>query len=111
MNSDYYVQVGDKPKITEHIPGDLTKSGASVTFSMKPVVARGEVTVDDVSVSVSDEDYYHYDDETEVSYTLSASDTSEEGDYLAEFEATYADGEKLSFPQGRYYYISVAEDI
>lgn len=111
MSSDYYIQVGDKPEITEHIDGDLTKDGASVAFSMKPVVARGAVTVDKATVSVSDEDYDASEDETEVSYTLDSADTAESGDYLAEFEASYADGRQLSFPQGRYYYISISEDI
>lgn len=111
MNSDYYIQVGDKPEISDKIDGDLTESGANVTFSMKPVVARGTITVDKASVSVADEDYDPSEDETEVSYTLDSADTAESGDYLAEFEATYADGRQLSFPRGRYYYISVSEDV
>jgi len=111
MTSDYYIQSGDAPTISDELPGNLTQSGASVTFSMRPVVARGDVTIDDATVTISDDDYDGEADETTVEYTLDASDTSESGDYVAEFEATYADGEILSFPRGRYYYISISEDV
>lgn len=111
MNSDYYIKTGDAPEISADLPGNLAESGASVTFSMKPVVARGTKTVDAQTVSVSDGDYDGEADETSVSYTLSSSDTSEAGDYLAEFEATYADGEIISYPRGRYFYISISEDV
>lgn len=111
MTSDYYIRTGDAPEISDELDGNLTESGASVTFSMKPVVARGEVTVDSANVDVPDGAYDGEKDITEVSYTLSASDTSEEGDYLAEFEANYADGRTRSYPKGRYYFISVEEDL
>lgn len=109
MNNTYDIRTGDAPEITEYVDGNVTLSGASVTFSMKPVVARGEVTVDSQDAVV--EEYDGERDVTKVSYTLSSSDTSEEGDYLAEFEVTYADGEVISYPRGRYYFISIEEDI
>lgn len=105
----YTIKTGDAPKIVDYLDGNLTLSGASVAFSMKPVVARGTVTVDSQNVTI-----HEYDGErdvTKVSYTLNSADTSEKGDYLAEFEATYDDGEVLTFPRGRYYFISIESEV
>lgn len=110
-NVDYYFKVDDEPTITEELPGNLTLSGASVVFNMKPVVARGTTTISGESVSVDDGDYDGDEDETAVSFDFSTGDLSEAGEYLAEFEVTYDDGGVRTYPEGRYYFIRVAEDI
>lgn len=108
-NNTLEFKTGDAPKISDRLAGDLTLSGASVTFSMKPVVARGEITVDNKSADIGS--YLPEEDVTEVSYQLSESNTSEEGDYLGEFEATYDDGSVVTYPRGRYYFISIEDDL
>lgn len=105
----YNFKTGDAPTISDRLDGDLTLTGASVTFSMKPVVARGEITVSNQSADIGT--YLPEEDVTEVSYQLSESDTEESGDYLAEFEATYDDGSVVTYPRGRYYFISIEEEI
>lgn len=110
MHNDYEVRTGDAPTIEREIPGNLTQSGASVVFSLEPIGSNTPV-VDEATVTVGDGSYDGEKDTTVVSYTLDSTDLSTAGDYVAEFEATYADGEVLSFPQGRYIYISVEEDI
>lgn len=105
----YNFKTGDAPEISDEIDGDLTLSGASVAFSMKPVVARGEVTVSNQSATVGEYDGER--DVTEVSYQLSSTDTATSGDYLAEFEASYEDGRTITYPRGRYYFISIEEDV
>jgi len=105
----YSIRQGDAPEISDFLDGNLAVDGASVTFSMKPVVARGATTVDSQPATI-----HEYDGErgvTEVSYTLEIADTAESGDYIAEFEATYDDGEVLSFPRGRYYFISIEDEV
>lgn len=110
-NADYYFRTNDSPVIEETLDGNLAESGASVVFNMKPVVARGQSIVSDESVTVDAEDYDESEDVTHVSHQLDASYLSEADEYLAEFEATYADGEVRSFPEGRYYFIQVDEDL
>lgn len=105
----YNIRTGDAPVISDNIDGNLTINNASVNFSMKPVVARGEITIDSVDATIG-----QYDDETdttEVSYQVSSTDTQSAEDYLAEFEVTYGDGEVLTYPRGRYYFISIEESI
>lgn len=105
----YEIKTGDEPTISDRLTGDLTQTGASVTFSMKPVVARGTTTVDAASANVGT--CLPEEDVTEVSYQLSEADTDETGDYIAEFEAVYPDGSTITYPRGRYYFISIEEGV
>jgi hypothetical protein len=105
----YTFKTNDAPQITDFLDGNLTLDGASVAFSMKPVVARGTKTVDSASATIHEFDGER--DVTEVSYTLDSADTSESGDYVAEFEATYDDGRIETYPNGRYYFISIEDEV
>jgi len=110
-NADYYFKTDDEPTIERTLPGDLEESGASVVFNMKPVVARGVSTISGGSVTVESGAYDGDEDETDVSFDFSTGELSDSGEYLAEFEATYADGEVRSYPEGRYLFIKVNEDL
>lgn len=108
-NTDYSFRTGDQPEISIELPGNLTKQGASVVFNMRSVVDRGATAIsrEDATVGEYDDD----DDVTTVTYSFSQGELSDAGEYLAEFEASYADGTIESFPQGRYYFVRVTEEI
>lgn len=109
MSTEYTFKSNDtKPVIEDQLPGDLTEAGGSVVFSMKPVGPEGPI-VERENASIGQ--YRKADDVTDVSYELEESETSDSGEYLAEFEATYPDGEVQTFPKGKYYFITIREDI
>lgn len=104
-DTEYNFKTNDAGIISDTIQGKVT----SVDFSMKPVVSRGVVTVDAQSATIGE--YDGEEDETEVSYQLDSADTTDSGDYLAEFEATTEDGQTITYPRGRYYFISIEEEV
>ncbi len=80
-------------------------SGATVVFNMKfkdgaVKVPRGPATIVSVSPPV-------------LSYAWDFADTTEAGDFVGEFEVTYASGDRETFPNegNSYIPIVIGEDI
>jgi len=108
--TEYVTKTNDSLTIEQWLPGDLREG--TVEFSMKPVVARGNVTVSEQDATVEEYDGERGDaGESRVQYTIQPAALSEAGEYFGEFEATYPDGDVVTFPKGKYYFIKVRGDI
>lgn len=110
-NADYYFKTDDtRPKIVEHLDGNLVDSEISVDFSMREAVDRkATLVVDSQAATVNG--YDDDTDSTEVEFQLPSGATNNAGEYVAEFEVTYADGSTETFPKGQYYFIKVTEGL
>lgn len=86
---------------------DLTS--ATVRFIMRPI-RGGAVVIDDVA---NNEQIGDGSDGTKglVSYTWMEGDTVAPGGYLAEFEVTYQDMSKETFPNAGYLTVAMVADL
>jgi len=111
---DYYFKTGDdKPEVLYRVPGNYVENDSgnfTAQFSMRVVNPRGDAPIVDNSTATIEE-YDNDNDETILSYELSQADTSNVGEYVAEFELTYPDGSVETFPKGEYIFIKISEAI
>lgn len=98
--ADYTLRTTDTQPTIEY-ETDIDLAGASVTFSMRDVDGHTPVIVDGASGTIEDEK------SGVVSYTLSESDTTTAGEYVASFTVTYDDGGVERFPDGEYIFIKI----
>jgi hypothetical protein len=109
MSTTFYMKQGDTlPAIAATLagadgePADLT--GASVRFLMRTKGSSSSVLVDADATVV---------DPTEgtVRYDWANGDTDTTGNHQAEWEVTFAGGEKQTFPNNAYTTVSIKDDI
>lgn len=103
----FYIKQNDRREPIERIllgsdrlPTDLT--GATVKFLMRNVA--GAVIVDAAGTIVSAAAGH-------VRYSWGAGDTATSGVYQGEFEVTFGDGTKQTWPNGEYIVVTVVDDV
>ena len=112
--SDFKIKRGDRlPALTATLKdaaGPVDLQGSTVKFFMRGVYSSA-LEVDGVATIVqvgngSD------GSKGKVRYDWALADTDTVGDYFAEFEVTFSDGKKLTFPNGDdYLEVSVEPDL
>lgn len=83
----------------------ISLAGATVAFSMAPFPS-GAAVIDRAVASVA-----AGFDVPVVQYDWAAGDTAAAGDYLAEFEVTFSDGARETFPNGEHLLIRIVRDL
>jgi len=106
--SEYTTRLNDTLTIEDSLDGDLTEVGASVVFNLEPAEAAEQPSIERETAEVGT--YHKAEDETEVSYAIDTTEL-EVGEYFGEFEATYADNTVRSFPEGKFYFVTIREDV
>ena len=103
--ADFTIKRNDRlPPIESTLsPSAVDLTGATVKFIM--ATYSGTVKVNSTAVVVQ------ATAPPKVRYEWAAVDTDTVGDYRAEWEATFADGKKETFPNGGYLIISVVADL
>lgn len=86
------------------LPEDVTLAGASVVFTMQ--TQAGAVLIDRAAAVVAVPS-----GQPAVRYDWAAGDTDQDGNHLAEFEVTYADGAVETFPNAGNLVVSIARDL
>jgi hypothetical protein len=80
-------------------------AGATVRYTLKNV-ATGQLKITRASATVPSQTLYP----GEVFYQLVAGDVDTVGMFLEEWEVTYSDGTKETFPAGQAQYVQILED-
>lgn len=85
---------------------DLTTASSAV-FNMRLAGSPGTVVIDRGSATILSPA-----SAGGLEFTVAAADTADTGDYLGEFEVTFADGGILTIPNGEdWLYITIGDDI
>lgn len=93
------------PSLTYHLrPSSVDISGATVVFNMSN--KAGNVAVLRAPVAI-----VKASGGAVVRYDWQAGDTATAGEYLAEFEVTYADGAVETFPNDDYLIVPIKKDL
>ena len=107
---DFYIKQEDTaPPLTATLVDEneaavpLTNASGVVFHMIDP--GNGTPKIEDGAVSIIDAPGGR------VSYLWQAGDTDDPGDYDGEFEVTWDDGTKTSFPNFRYMRIKITKDI
>jgi hypothetical protein len=106
--SDFVIRKGDRlPELTATLNDStgtaVNITGGTVEFHMR-AVAGGTPKVDTAATVVTAAS-------GQVKYVWGANDTDTAGSYYAEFEVTFGDGRKQSFPNPGYITISVTDEL
>jgi hypothetical protein len=102
--ADFNIKQNDTSPGLEYTVSPATSMvGASVVFNMKlrggsVIVNRQAVTIVDTAIGV-------------LRYPFKASETAATGDFIGEFEVTYADNTIETFPNSTYIDITILGDI
>ncbi len=108
MTADFHIKEGDTlPALSVALKDAAGRAanlaGAAVRFHMRrPDATMLHVDAPAAIVSAPD---------GTVRYDWSAADTAAPGDYCAEFEVTFADGKRESFPNDRNLLVRIAEQV
>lgn len=97
---------GDTSPALRYLLGgpEVNLVGASVVFNMANMLTRAsKIARAPAAVEAGDAPI--------VSYTWEAGDTAEAGNYLAEFEVTYADGAIETFPNADALVVVIGPDL
>lgn len=84
------------------LPSDLTLTGASVRFQMRPI--GGQTVIDEPASIVTPSPPV-------VQYDWQSGDTDITGSYQAEFRVEYSDGAIETFPNLRFITVNVNDDV
>lgn len=84
---------------------EISLAGATVVFSMVPFPA-GAAVISRAAAGVAAGFALPV-----VQYDWTAGDTAAAGDYLAEFEVTFSDGTRETFPNGDHLLIRIVSDL
>lgn len=109
--TDFWIKRGDRKDSVEATLKDATGAtvdltGATVTFNMRaPGAASPKVSASAVNLDTGTAT------RGKVRYDWAAADTDTAGLYYAEFEVTFADGKRASFPSHTHLVVEVVEDL